>query len=271
LLLAPIDALVASTARLADAGEMPPTQAALFAIERTSRRQALIGYRAEAAAQEQRVRSLLGLSPGAAVTLEPGLGVPRDAADEGEGAVAARSPRLARLRAEYRAAEETLRREVREQYPDLTIGPAAELDRGDALLGVSISLPIPILNANRQGIARAHASREVARAAFETAYERSIGSLAAARAELEGARAQRAVLETDLVPLVDRQVEQARRLLGLGEGGGLVLLESLSRAWDARIRLIDARLNESLARVEVAAVVGPPLPGGETAYSEAAR
>ena len=78
--------------------------------------------------------------------------------------------RLARLRAEYRAAEETLRREVREQYPDLTIGPAAELDRGDALLGVSISLPIPILNANRQGIARAHASREVARAAFETAY-----------------------------------------------------------------------------------------------------
>ena len=257
-LLASVDSLVGSTARLAEAGEIVRTEAALFTIERASQRQALLRFRGEAAEAEQKLRAMLGLSPDAPLELAPTVVAGVDSNELTPDAAAQRSLTLARLRDEYQVAEQTLRREVREQYPDLTIGPLAEFDRSDTLLGFSLSLPIPILNANKQGIDEAHAERELARAAFETEYERLVGSLAAARARLGTLREQREVIETDIAPLVDRQLADAQNLLQLGEGGSLVLLESLTRVGQTRMALIDARLGESLAMVRLAELVGPP-------------
>lgn len=257
-LLESIESLVGSTSRLAKAGEIVRTEAALFTIEQASQRQALLRYRGEAAEAEQELRALLGLSPTAPLELAPTVVLSGDFEEFTPDAAAERSLVLARLRDEYEVAEQTLRREVREQYPDLTVGPLAEFDRGDTLLGFSLSLPIPILNANKQGIAEAHAERELARAAFETAYERLVGSLAGTRLRLECLREQRAILESDIVPLVDRQLADAQNLLQLGEGGSLVLLESLTRVGQTQMSLIDARLGESLAIAQLAELVGPP-------------
>ncbi|MEL6397222.1 MAG: TolC family protein [Planctomycetota bacterium] len=257
-LLASIESLVGSTTRLADAGEIVRTEAALFTIEQASQRQAMLRYHGEAAEAEQELRILLGLSPDAPLELVPTVAAAIDPEELTPNAAADRSLTLARLRDEYEFAEQTLRREVREQYPDLTIGPLAEFDQGDTLLGFSLSLPIPILNANKQGIAEAHAQRELARAVFETAYERLVGSLAATTARLDTIREQRAVIETEIAPLVDRQLADAQSLLQLGEGGSLVLLESLTRVGQTQMSLIDARLGESLAIALLAELVGPP-------------
>lgn len=257
-LLASILSLVSSTARLADAGEIVRTEAALFTIEQASQRQAMLRYRGEATEAEQELRTLLGLSPDAPLELVPTVAAVMDPDELTPYAAADRSLTLARLRDEYEVAEQTLRREVREQYPDLTIGPLAGFDRSDTLLGFSLSLPIPILNANKQGIAEAHAERELARAAFETAYERLVGSLAATKARLDTIREQREVIETQIAPLVDRQLADAQNLLQLGEGGTLVLLESLTRVGQTQMSLIDARLGESLAITRLAELVGPP-------------
>lgn len=267
LLLASIESLAASTAKLAGAGEILRTEAALFTIERSSQRQALLRYRSEADDTAHELRAILGLSPEAPLVL-----VPTILAEPGPGeftptAAADRNPTLARLRDEYLAAEHALRREVREQYPDLTLGPLAEFDRGDTLLGFSLSLPIPILNANKPGIAEAHAERELARAAFETAYERLAGSLAATSRKLHALRQQRTHIESDIVPLVDRQLADAQSLLQLGEGGTLVLLESLTRAAQTRTDLIDARLSEALAITRLAELAGPPAhPSSESPH-----
>lgn len=256
-LLASIELLIDSTSRLADAGEIIRTEAALFTIERASQRQALLRFRGEAAEAEQELRTLLGLSPDAPLELVPtvALGIDSDACTP--DAVAQQSLTLARLRDEYEVAEQTLRREVREQYPDLTIGPLAEFDQGNTLLGFSLSLPIPLLNANKQGIAEAHAERDLARAAFETTYERLVGSLAAAHARLDTLREQRGVIESDIVPLVDRQLADAQNLLQLGEGGSLVLLESLTRVGQTQMALVDARVGEALSIIRLAELVGP--------------
>lgn len=257
-LLASIESLVASTAKLAEAGEIVRTEAALFTIEQASRRQALLRYRGEVAETEQELRSLLGLSPDGPLELVPTVVVTADLELLTADAMADRSLTLARLRDEYEIAEQTLRREVREQYPDLTIGPLAEFDRGDTLLGFSLSLPIPILNANKQGISEAHAARELARAAFETAYERLAGSLAATRARLANIREQRELLETGIAPMVDRQLADAQNLLQIGEGNSLVLLESLTRVGQTQMALVEARLRESLAITRLWELVGPP-------------
>ncbi len=257
-LLASIESLVVSTAKLAEAGEIARTEAALFTIEQATQRQTLLRYRGEAGRAEQELRALLGLAPDAALQLVPTVALSLDPDEPSADAMAERSLTLAWLRDEYEIAERSLRREVREQYPDLTIGPLAEFDRGDTLLGFSLSLPIPILNANKQGIAVAHAERDLARAAFETAYERLAGSLAATRARLANIREQREIIESSIAPMVDRQLEDARNLLQIGEGGTLVLLESLSRVGQTRMALIDARLDESLALAELSLLIGPP-------------
>lgn len=256
-LLASIESLVASTTRLAEAGEIVRTEATLFTIEQASQRHALLRYRGEADQAEQGLRALLGLAPEAPLELVPTI-VMNPAPDElTADAMAERSLTLARLRDEYEVAEQTLRREVRKQYPDLTIGPVADFDRGDTLLGFSLSIPIPILNANKQGIAVAHAERDFARAAFETAYERLAGSLAVARVRLANIREQREIIETSIAPMVDRQLADAQNLLQIGEGGTLVLLESLSRVGQTQMALIDARLDESLALTELSLLIGP--------------
>ncbi|MFU8828676.1 MAG: TolC family protein [Phycisphaerales bacterium] len=258
LLLDSIESLVASTARLAEAGEIMRTEAALFAIEQASQQQALLRHRGEGAEAEQELRSLLGLSPQASIDLVPTLVVSESADGITDYAAGEQNLTLKRLRDEYEIAEQTLRREVRKQYPDLNIGPSVEFDQGETLLGFSLSLPIPILNANKQGIAEAHAQREFARAAFETAYERLAGSRAATQVRLANIREQREIIETVIAPMVDRQLADAQNLLQLGEGGTLVLLESMSRVGQTQMALIDVRLSESLALADLAVLTGPP-------------
>jgi outer membrane protein, heavy metal efflux system len=263
-LLASIESLVGSTSRLAEAGEMLQTEAALFTIERASQSRVLLKFRGDAAEGEQRLRSLLGVSPDAPLELQSTLVATTDFDQPTAGAAAERNLTLVRLRDEYEVAERTLYREVRKQYPDLTIGPLADFDQGQTMLGFSLALPIPILNANKQGIAQAIAERELARAAFETEYDRLVGSLAATQVRIETLREQRNLIESEIAPLVDRQLGDAQRLLGLGEGEGLILLESLSRVGQTRMELIETRLAESLAESELSHLLGPPAPSIET-------
>lgn len=245
-LLDSIGSMVATADRLAGVGEIPRTEASLFAIERAQRgyqRRRLAGEVDEA---EQRVRAIMGLSPDAPLAFVPSLApgvVPGDA--PGEAQSAWNHPALARLREEYEVAERTLLREIRKQYPDLTIGPLYESDEGQSRVGFLGAIPIPIFNANRQGIAEAEALREVARAAFETEYERLIGATAAAKARALALRDEREHIVDEIIPLIDRQLVDARRLLELGEGGSLVLLESIVRSHDTKMHLINVRLDES--------------------------
>ncbi|MFG0252277.1 MAG: TolC family protein [Phycisphaerales bacterium JB038] len=268
-LLASIESLVESTAKLAEAGELPRTEATLFTIEQSSQARALLRYRGEAAETEQHLRMLMGLSPLAPLDLEPTLvGVDLPEAIRCE-AFAECNLTLERLREEYMVAERALEREIRKQYPDLTLGPLYENDQGQSRIGLLGAIPLPILNANKQGIAEADAERELARAAFETEYEQVAGLLAAVRARYETLHDQRSLYEAEIVPLVDRQLADARRLLELGEGGGLVLLESLTRVQETQMDLIEARLRESLTVTELAGLIGPPPPTSNDPETEA--
>lgn len=254
-ILTKLDSVVASTSRLAEAGELPRTESALFTIERASRRADRDRLRAAVEENEQELRSLMGLSPSAPLQLIPTLSagpVPANAGEPNES-----HPTLARLRREHEVADKALHREIRKQYPDITFGPQAETDEGQSRIGFIGAIPIPILNSNKGGIAEARAEREVALAAYETEYERMVGRLAALRARLSGIRARRATLDETLVPLVDRQVSDADRLLQLGEGNSLVLLESLLRSNEAKLQLIDLQLEEARVKNEIRYLLGP--------------
>ena len=250
-----LNSIVKSTSLLAEQGEIPRTEAALFTIEQTSRRIEIERLEGEVKAQEQQIRTLLGISPTAPIRLVPDLSLP--GWQPSEDRLAKNNPTLNRLRSEYDVSERTLFREIRKQYPDLTIGPQAQSDEGQSRIGFIGGIPLPILNANKGGIAKARAKREVAQAAFETEYERKVGQLAVQRARLSGIKAQRISMENTLIPLVDSQARDARNLIELGEGGSLVLLESLVRAHDAKLKVIDLQLQLARVESEMQFLLGP--------------
>lgn len=257
-LVASMDSLVASTGRLAEAGEMVRTEASLFAIEQAQRRHELRRLRSAVAEGEQHLRSLLGLAPEAPIAFTPLLKTHEVETGPGWYGLLQRNPTLQRLEDEYEVAEQRLHLEIRKQYPDLTIGPQYEDDQGQSRIGFVGAIPLPIINGNRQGIAVARAERELARAAHETECEQIMGRLAAARIRLGALQEDRRYLATEMAPLVDRQLADARRLLELGEGGGLVLLESLTRSHESKLQLIAIQLDEALASAEIEHLIGPP-------------
>jgi len=271
-----MEGLVRTASELAERGEIPRTEASLFRVEATQRRNQLRRLSGEADAWEQRLRGFLGLAPTAPVELLPAIALPVAGAAESGGpdAIELRNPGLVRLRREYEVSEETLRREIRGQYPDLTLGPLFESDEGQSRIGFLGAIPLPLLNANRRSIAEARAEREVARAAVESTYEILVSRWAAATARAESLASQREEMVQVLVPLVERQVEDAFELMRLGEGATtLVLLESLTRAFQAKLDLVDTRAAEALARAEVDYLIGPEatpeaLPGPSGAAKE---
>jgi outer membrane protein TolC len=252
--------LAGAMGQLAERGEVPSTEAALFELEVAQRRGDLLGLAGELAAAEESLRGLLGLAPGAPVELLPGR-LATDGAPGDPDALAERSPTLARLRAEHAAAEEALRLEVARQWSDLRIGPQLENDAGSLRLGALGALPLPAFDGNRRAIAEAVALRELARAAVEAGLEVRAARWAVAVRRAQALAGKRAHLEEVVRPLAETQVADASALLRLGEGSTLVLLESLARSVRARLDLIDTRAAEALARAEAAWLVGPaPTP-----------
>lgn len=254
-LVGSLDAILETTGRLAEAGELPETESSLFAIEQEDRRAELRRLEGEVARGEHRLKALMGLSPEASVRLTPAVAFA--ASSSGGADLKQSNPTLVRLREEYAAAETTLLREIREQFPDVSLGLQLEEDGGQTRAGGTGGVPLPILNANKGGIAEARAERELARAAFETEFERLTGRLAAERAGLEAVRARRRSIDSKLVPLIDRQLVDAKRLVELGEGDSLVLLESLVRAHEAKLDLIESELEESRRETAIRFLSGP--------------
>lgn len=253
-----LEVIVSIIDRMLAAGELARAEARLFQIERAMHLAELRMLESEVRRMEVELRSVLGLAPEAAVALLPTLAAPElAAAAEQRGLFERRSPMLAAARAEYDAAERMLELEVKKQWPDLMIGPGYEREDGMDRFVFGLDVPLPILNANRRGIAEARAKREESRGRFEAAYERGLSELASAGAALEGARVQRAVFEKDVVPLVDLQYEEARKIAELGEVDTLLLLETLSRQQAARLKLIEAVTAEAIAGLRVVELVGP--------------
>jgi cobalt-zinc-cadmium efflux system outer membrane protein len=257
-----VERIAAITDRLEAAGELTRVEARLLRGE-------LVRTRAEVAHaefEETRARvellGLMGLAPDAPVRLLPAIPpVSLAEVSDAVGRLIEANTTLAVRRSEYQVAEETLRLEIRRQYPDITIGTGYGSEDDDDRLLLGLSIPVPILNANRAGIAEARARREAARAAAETTFERLTRELAIARAGYDAARSQRDAFERELVPMLDEQASEIERLIDLGEVNTLLLLETVTRGFEAKSRLLDLILAEAVAAVEIRRLLGPDAPG----------
>jgi cobalt-zinc-cadmium efflux system outer membrane protein len=153
-----------------------------------------------------------------------------------------------------------VRLEIRKQYPDITIGSGYGSEDNDDRLLLGFSIPIPILNANRAGIAEARAEREVVRAAAETTFERLCREIALAQAELDAATTQRQRYESEIVPMLDDEATEVEEIARLGEVDTLLLLTTVQAQFDGKSRLLELRRLELDASVTITQLLGPDTP-----------
>jgi outer membrane protein, heavy metal efflux system len=241
-----LNSLAQTTTRLTELGEMPVTESRLFLMEREIQREQMIALENQSRKESIRIRSLMGLTPDAPLDLKEHLNHRTNEPEYTNWAD--RNPTLARLRSEHEVAEKTLQLEIRKQYPDLNIGPQAESDAGQSRIGLGGTLPLPVLNANRGSIASARVKRDLARAIYETEYERLNSELVSLQSDLENNHSRLEILDSTLIPLTDQQMQDAYRLMEIGEADGLTMLESLTRSIGVRHRIIDIHLALSHTR-----------------------
>lgn len=256
---------------LAEAGELDPGTARMFSIE-FAQKQALRDSAAlRDAGQRAGLLVLAGLLPDAPVTLQPSLGalIAVEAATLEPASIALSHPAVARLAAEYEAAEARLRVELRKQYPDLTLSPGYDKEGGESSITLGLGfMPIPVWNANKPGIAEAAALRDIARARAEGQVQQVLSEIAQAQARLAGAKALRDGLVHGAAPEADFQMTEAQALLRVGEADMGMVFQALTQAYGIKQELIGATLDEQLAFVELEALTTPslsPVPVVETA------
>lgn len=267
-LLERVDVIVSIVDRLEAAQTLSRLEGRLFRMERASRRSELILLEARAVQLELELKSLMGLVPEASVALLPQVAAqaPIGEMDDAFTLLEQRSPALAMQRASYEVSEQSLNLEVRRQYPDLQIGPAYEWDEGQNKIGLGAGLTLPLLNANRQGVALARAERDVARAEYESALERLVSAYWQAERQYAATAAARQAIEEELLPLAEAQIADERRIAELGELNVLLTLESVVRAHDIKEQLISARLAEAQSVFKLLELLGPEPRGSETEH-----
>lgn len=245
-----IRAVTQSSDRLASVGELKTTDARVLQIELARLRVSIQALETASAQQRLELFAMMGVAPVAPFQLTPDVFVSSVDADVSrqQAMLLAAHPRIQAARADYEFAEESLRLEVREQIPDLNLGPSFSLEEGFSRAGLGIGIPIPLWNRNRQAIAVAFAERDAAAARAEAVVQSSIADMARANTQLKFATERLALLHAELAPLVDKQIEETRTLLDLGEVEVLVLREALRASLEAKLDILDA----TLARAEAA-------------------
>ncbi len=251
-LVARLRDIEAIASRLAAAREITNASARVFTLERVSREGELLRQGAAVADLELSLHELLGLPPAAAVAFAPQLRIElREGEAAARGQQAAAGPRLAALLAEYQEAERSLELAVRKQWPELTLFPGMQWEDGDPRLALGVGLPLGLWNRNAREIAQARASRALAGERLRGVLERTLQDLARAELALHSAAAQRRQVEDQLVPLVEQQVSDGRRLAELGQLDPLLLLDSLVRQHEAKVQVLEAALAEARATARV--------------------
>lgn len=252
--------------RLAAALVLTNAEARVFTIERVTRQAQLLRVTGEVATAEIELKQVLGLPVGRAVAFVPVSALPLRV----EGAAERQqrlldSPLVALARREHDVSERRLALAVRKQWPELTLFPGFQEEDAQPRAALGFSLPLPLWNANVREIAETTAARDVAAETLRGDYERATQALARAEAARRAVQSQRQLVETQLLPLAELQITDARRLADLGQLNTLLILEALTRSYDAKALAVESALAEIEATIEINTLFWPTLEVGAAA------
>ncbi len=246
-------------ARLAAAQALNQLEARAFTLARVRHQADLVGARGESQAEELRLRELLGMPPGLELRLDPALSTTERVGPADQLAMLEQSPLVLLAKRDHEIAERGLQLAIRKQWPELWIQPGWQEEDAQPRPAFGFSLPIPLWNANSQEIAEKRAARDAAAERLKERLEAATHALAQANTRRRAAVEQRRILATELLPLTEQQVADAKRLTELGQLDTLLILDAVTRAYEAEFAAVASAVTEAEATVELISLFWPSL------------
>lgn len=174
----------------------------------------------------------------------------------------ATSPSLlrARIEVDHRLALTEVERSQR--IPNLTVSLGAkrneELGRNQAILGVSI--PLPIFNRNQGNLLEALRRTDKARDELSTAEVRLFNELAQAHERLNTAHQEVALLQRDILPGAQSALNAATRGFELGKFSFLEVLDAQRTSFQTKSQYLRALSEAHQSAAEIERILGAALP-----------
>lgn len=169
--------------------------------------------------------------------------------------------------ADYAVAEDSVRLEVANRYPDLVLAPGFGWNQGVAQWSLGLTLPTLVLNRNMGLLAEAEAHRASVAARFEHVQQIAIQDVGAAQLECQGAREQIASADS-LLGNSQRQLDLAEAAYRRGETGQTeVAIARLAVVRALRTRQM-AEARSAAAGVAIERAVGGWLAGPSLPFDE---
>lgn len=251
--------------RLASAQLITNVEARAFLLERTTREVQLVRARATVAADEIGLKQLLGLPPEGPVAFVPAITMPMQIADAAlRRAALTDSPRTALARREHVVADRQFALAIKKQWPELTLLPGFQEEDAQPRAALGLSLPLPLWNRNAREVAETRGQRARAAEALRGSLETALQDLALAELRHTAAVSQRHLVDTQLMPLAEQQLADGRHLVDLGRLDTLLILDALTRAYDAKTLALDTALAEAEATIEINSLFWPTLTRDDT-------
>jgi len=239
-----------SAGKQAPAGKPSSTDGPVLEISEQSREAELVRLRGEAEVLRLRLLDLMGLKPGPSPPLHVALcsfpvTVPPDRrADE----LLRTHPRIALLNAEYEVAEKALKRKIREQYPDILLGPSHNYHQGINRLGLGLwVVNLSSFGQNRRGIAEGRANRTITGNRARAELQHLVSQVTRAQVARGAARAEAARLRNVVSPLVQRQLAKSVKRVRRDGSNVPALLKAMDHWLDTRRDILRADLAEAQA------------------------
>jgi len=233
--------------RLLASNQLTRPQARLFSLELASRRAELAAADAETAVALSHLQQTMGLPPGSLVPLQPDLDIASRAHDAKDTDPMLAGPRLVAAHRMHQEAERQLELAISRQWPTLSLFPGWEEEDAVQRPVLGFSVPIPLWNRNRLAIAEANAHRDAAKAELHAAFEEAAQERSRAATLRTAATERRRLLASELVPSCREQLADATRLAELGDLDPLLLLDAVTRLYEAHRDALLATVDEAAA------------------------
>jgi cobalt-zinc-cadmium efflux system outer membrane protein len=259
-----------------EAGDIPELDVNLARVEAARSEERKIAAEKELYPARARLLGLMGLSPddaaGFSGSLE-GRPVTRTLV-ELKGLALAGRPDLKALAAEQARGEAAVALAQAERIPDITAGfgyqrvnsaievAGSEVKDGDNLLGLRLSIPIPLFDRNQAGVREALARKGSAENRYLAARQSAEREVEGAFARLVAADRALAIYRQDIIPQLEENLKLVQEAYRLGEVGILTVIEEQKKFYEVNDGYLSALHGRSLAFIKLEAAVAADLSGG---------
>lgn len=256
-----------------EVGDIPELELNLASVEVARSRGREVEAERELSPTKARLLALLGLPSGESATFSGTLdGTPftKKLEDLKVHALKKR-PDLKALEAEKAKGEAEVTLARAERIPNVTLGlgyqrensaidvSGEEIKSRDNLIGLKLSIPIPLFDRNQSGIMEAKARR--ASAENRALYARNVveRDVESAYAKLTAADKSLAIYAKDIIPQLEENLKLVQDAYRLGEVGILTVIEEQKKFFEVNDGYLTALYNRQAALVKLESVVGGDL------------